>query len=512
MLGSLVRWLYWSLALAAALGLVLAVSSAQAANKNPGDPFSLGVVNSIDQTTTLSGSRTGMDTELFVTSEPPGSIAVLGQSSGDHGVGVVGQGYGVIGARGVLGVSGSGTAVEGDSVFGTGVRGASASAPGVFGVSDTEDGVQGFSNSGSGAFGSSKAGPGVNGESVGSPGVFGNHIGPDGDAAGVEGDTASTASSAVGVLGKVTSIRAGSNSAAVRGVNNGSGSGVEGVNVRAGKGVFGSSDSGPGVYGQSSTGPGVIGNHTNLYGAAPAVEGDTASTAASAVGVLGAVTSTGPGSSSVGVRGINNGRGYGGIGVWGSQDGSGWGVLGTSQSGNGVRAISVGGVAIVGVSQYYAAAFRGHLQLNGDLEVVNGHTKNFRIDDPLDPKHKYLVHAAIESNEVLNIYSGNITTDQQGTATVRLPAYFDRINTDIRYQLTVVDQFAQAIIAEKEAANRFVIRTDKPHVEVSWQVTARRNDPYLRAHPFHDIRTKTKADRRLTAQLEAKPGSQASAR
>jgi hypothetical protein len=46
--------------------------------------------------------------------------------------------------------------------------------------------------------------------------------------------------------------------------------------------------------------------------------------------------------------------------------------------------------------------------------------------------------------------------------TVRLPAYFDRINIDLRYQLTVIGQFAQAIIAKKEAGNRFVIRTDKP--------------------------------------------------
>ena len=85
--------------------------------------------------------------------------------------------------------------------------------------------------------------------------------------------------------------------------------------------------------------------------------------------------------------------------------------------------------------------------------------------------------------------------------TVRLPAYFDRINIDLRYQLTVIGQFAQAIIAKKEAGNRFVIRTDKARVEVSWQVTARRNDAYMRAHPFHEIQNKTKADKELTALL-----------
>jgi hypothetical protein len=49
MFGSLVQRLYWLVALAAGLGLVFVVSSAQAQNKNPGDLFGLGVLNSIDQ-------------------------------------------------------------------------------------------------------------------------------------------------------------------------------------------------------------------------------------------------------------------------------------------------------------------------------------------------------------------------------------------------------------------------------------------------------------------------------
>jgi hypothetical protein len=40
-----------------------------------------------------------------------------------------------------------------------------------------------------------------------------------------------------------------------------------------------------------------------------------------------------------------------------------------------------------------------------------------------------------------------------------------------------VGQFAQAIIAQKIEKNQFVIRTDKPDVEVSWQVTGIRKDP-----------------------------------
>ena len=190
--------------------------------------------------------------------------------------------------------------------------------------------------------------------------------------------------------------------------------------------------------------------------------------------MLGQVTSTAPGGFSAAVRGMNAGTGGLGIGVYGSQAGSGWGVYGTSPSGIGVYGSSSSG---------YAGYFSGNVSVTSNLTVggnlnVTG-TKNFRIDDPLDPAHKFLVHAAVESNEVLNVYSGNVTTDGHGSATVRLPAYFDRINTDFRYQLTVIGQFAQAIVGKEIAHNQFVIRTNKPHVKVSWQVTARRNDAYM---------------------------------
>jgi len=79
---------------------------------------------------------------------------------------------------------------------------------------------------------------------------------------------------------------------------------------------------------------------------------------------------------------------------------------------------------------------------------------------------------------MMNVYNGNIRTDANGIAEVILPEYFEALNTDFRYQLTVIGEFAQAIIAEKISDNRFAIRTDKPGVEVSWQVTGIRKDPW----------------------------------
>jgi hypothetical protein len=50
--------------------------------------------------------------------------------------------------------------------------------------------------------------------------------------------------------------------------------------------------------------------------------------------------------------------------------------------------------------------------------------------------------------------------------------------------LTVIGQFAQAIVGHKMENNRFEIRTSAPNVEVSWQVTGVRQDVYAKAHPL----------------------------
>jgi hypothetical protein len=63
-----------------------------------------------------------------------------------------------------------------------------------------------------------------------------------------------------------------------------------------------------------------------------------------------------------------------------------------------------------------------------------------------------------------------------------LPNYFEALNRDFRYQLTVIGQFAQAIVSSEIGQNAFTIKTDKPNVRVSWQVTGIRQDPYANAH------------------------------
>lgn len=131
----------------------------------------------------------------------------------------------------------------------------------------------------------------------------------------------------------------------------------------------------------------------------------------------------------------------------------------------------------------------GSLTIGGNLNV-NG-TKNFRIDHPDDPENKYLVHAAVESDQVLNQYSGNAITNENNTAIIILPDYVQKVNKNFRYQLTVIGDFAHAIVSKEVNNNQFEIKTDKPNIKVSWLIIGERNDKYMQEHPFEPVIFKT---------------------
>ena len=136
-----------------------------------------------------------------------------------------------------------------------------------------------------------------------------------------------------------------------------------------------------------------------------------------------------------------------------------------------------------------SALFSDDVEILGNLRVEG--SKDFSIDHPLDPLNKTLDHAAIESSEVLNQYSGNVTLDDKGEATVTFPDWFAGINTDFRYQLTAIGAPGPNLFIAKEIeGNSFTIAGGKPGSKVSWQVTAKRNDAYMQAHPFQVERMK----------------------
>ena len=169
---------------------------------------------------------------------------------------------------------------------------------------------------------------------------------------------------------------------------------------------------------------------------------------------------------SAGVFGLNRDS----AGVWGKSTGAGTAVYGQATS-SGLAGRFTGSVVV-----------EGNLIVQGALFSKNG--GSFRIDHPLDPANKFLSHSFVESPEMKNIYDGNVTTDASGSATVTLPDYFEALNRDYRYQLTVLGQFAQAIVSREIAGNSFEIQTDKPGVKVSWQVTGIRQDAYAKAKPI----------------------------
>jgi hypothetical protein len=155
----------------------------------------------------------------------------------------------------------------------------------------------------------------------------------------------------------------------------------------------------------------------------------------------------------------------------------GW--IGAGASGTSVNA-AIYGIALTGPSPRWAGYFDGDVQVTGTLSKGAG---TFKIDHPQDPANKYLVHSFVESPDMMNVYNGNAVTDANGKAVVDLPGYFEAENKDFKYQLTVIGQFAQAIIGDEIKNNQFTILTDKPNVKVSWQVTGVRNDKFAQQHP-----------------------------
>ena len=157
-----------------------------------------------------------------------------------------------------------------------------------------------------------------------------------------------------------------------------------------------------------------------------------------------------------------------------------------------VNAVSGAGVHLRVSNVDQLVATTGNVDVLGTLSKGGG---SFKIDHPLDPANKYLYHSFVESPDMMNIYNGNVTTDASGEAAVALPEWFETLNRDFRYQLTVIGQFAQAIVAGKVANHQFVIKTDKPNVEVSWQVTGIRQDTFANAHRIPVEAEKAPADR-----------------
>ncbi len=294
-----------------------------------------------------------------------------------------------------------------------------------------------------------------------------------------------------------------------------------------GEGIVGVSWFGTGVRATTTTGTGVLGEgYVGKFSG-----GDP-------YGVRG-VSDVGTGvrgecESANAIEGLTLGDGYAFAGVHFSTD-PGGGVLGESVLGNGVEGFTfssdpnTAGVRGQSSGGGNAGLFIGNVKVTGSITKGGG---GFRIDHPDDPKNKSLSHSFVESPDMLNVYSGTVTTDARGNARVSLPKYFEALNGDFRYQLTAIGQFAQVMVSEEIRDNEFAIKSEPPKVKVCWQVTGVRRDAWAEAnripveevkpagekgaylHPeLFDNKGKTRPDRRsidtMTAVLPDELGERA---
>ncbi|HMS54611.1 MAG TPA: hypothetical protein PKA27_04355 [Fimbriimonadaceae bacterium] len=395
-------------------------------------------------------------------------VSIFGEATGDNSTGVKGEGaqYGLFGegtgsagiAYGVFGqtadtdgfgVKGLATALTGFNV-GVGGESASATGQGVFGrATDTTSaniGVYGWASGTSGK------------------GVYGLADSSTGNTMGVHGIASSTSGRGVyGVANSLTGINYGvyglSSSSTgfgvygLSGASSGLAVGVKGATTApGGRAVEGSasSTSGSATAGYFST---AALNGYGLYALA------TSATASTSYGIYAESAGT---SQSYGAYFVSEGTsGRGVYGAASASTGATYGVRGQSNSSSGYGVFSVGDMGTSGA-------------------------KAFVIDHPADPENKYLRHYCAEGPVPLNIYQGEVTTDEKGFAWVELPSYYDLVNKDAKIQLTVVDEgddFVMAKVSKRVQNGKFQLRTSQPGVTVYWEVKAERNDPWMRAHP-----------------------------
>jgi len=192
----------------------------------------------------------------------------------------------------------------------------------------------------------------------------------------------------------------------------------------------------------------------------------------------------------VGVMGEGKYRGI--HGICNTASGSGSGVFGEAMgSGTGAR-YGVYGIASGGATAY-AGYFAGNVHVTGTLSKGAG---SFRIDHPLDPKNKYLSHSFVESPDMKNMYDGITVLDATGKAVVELPAWFEALNMEFRYQLTAIGGPAPNLyISSEVSGNRFEIAGGEPGLKISWQVTGIRNDPYAEKYRIEVEEEKSQEER-----------------
>jgi len=428
-----------------ASGAFLLAATAALAGSGVGGVFNLGQTNSVNGTTRLQGATSSQ--QLYVQNASATADSI-----------------------GIIGVSTAGTGVWGHTNSRVGVRASAGATTGVnYGVFATTGSPSGFAGYFQNSAPTNSNGTAVVAVSKGKlsdiPNRYAKPAGAFLGYNGVLGVTSPDSADGFAVIGHTSApsgaaVRAASTSAT--GANYGIWASAASKDGQAG---FFSNQSGTAI---KALGSGAAGNEFGDY------LGPAGGQFVGPIGVLAAPSAAG------------------GVAVLAVQ-GKGLFALFAQGDSNLLGNVRVGGT--IGGSQL---SLSGDATIDGNLRVKGSVSKGsgtFQIDHPLDPENKYLSHSFVESPDMMNIYNGNVVTDAHGEAIVELPGYFEALNRDPRYQLTVIGTMAQAIVDKKIAGNRFSIRTSEPNVEVSWQVTGIRQDGFAKAHPVIVEEEKSGADR-----------------
>jgi hypothetical protein len=186
-------------------------------------------------------------------------------------------------------------------------------------------------------------------------------------------------------------------------------------------------------------------------------------------GILAEGSDGNPGDGGIGVLGL------GGSGTNPYSDGAGGYFFGGggAEGGDGIDVHAGSGLA---------AVFTGDISING---TEHASVVQRKIDHPADPANKYLVHAAVQSSEMMNMYTGNVVLDADGAAVVQLPGWFQTENADFRYSLSAVGAPAPNLyVAEEVSGNQFKVAGGRAGQKISWLLTAISQDAYAKANPL----------------------------
>ena len=366
---------------------------------------------------------------------------------------------------------GAGAAGIGLQVFGGGT--ALANSPGQAGITST--GGAGTSAGGSGLVATGGVGTNTGGAGVVSSGRSSLTGGAGGTFTG-GGGFLHTAGDGVDAQGGALSGGANANSAGVGVVGRG-GANTAGTGGGDGGDFFGGNG--------ASGGNGIV-----------ATAGDNASITGQDQGPAGGSFTGGKGSlGGSGVIGIAFDTHLGGNATGGS-GGVFFGGNSFNSGAGGIGVLATGGIQFVnnaGVGQNYAGYFIEDVFVNGKLTKSAG---SFKIDHPLDPANRYLYHSFVESPDMMNIYNGIVTLDFDGRAEVTLPAWFEALNRDFRYQVTAIGAPAPNLHISRKVQNlSFEIGGGSAGLEVSWQLTGIRHDAYAEANRIPVEEDKPAAER-----------------